>query len=127
MIKNVAKARYANNAGAYVEFLNAQVAQSTAEADQFALDRQLQVALGGINALIGRHSREQLVLRGDARLTLNVVPSLLELEDYAESSHPLLKSSASQESLLAGFSGNWIFVHAARSVCREQWRFVLSA
>ena len=96
MIKNVAKARYANNSAAYVEFLNAQVAQSAAEADQFALDRQLQVALRGINALIGRHSREQLVLRGDARLTMNTVPSLLELEDYAESSHPLLKSSALQ-------------------------------
>jgi len=96
MIKNVAKARYANNAAAYVEFLNAQVAQSAAEADQFALDRQLQVAMKNINALIGRHSREQLVLRGDARLTLNAVPSLLELEDYAESSHPLLKSSALQ-------------------------------
>lgn len=96
MIKNVAKARYANNAAAYVEFLNAQVAQSAAEADQFALDRQLQVAIKSINALIGRHSREQLLLRGDARLTLNAVPSLLELEDYAESSHPLLKSSALQ-------------------------------
>jgi outer membrane protein TolC len=96
MIKNVAKARYSNNAAAYVEFLNAQVAQSAAEADQFALDRQLQVAIKGINALIGRHSREQLVLRGDARLTLNAVPSLLELEDYAETSHPLLKSSALQ-------------------------------
>lgn len=96
MIKNVAKARYANNAAAYVEFLNAQVAQSAAVADQFALDRQLQVSMSGINALIGRHSREKLVLQGDARLTINSVPSLLELEDYAESSHPLLKSSALQ-------------------------------
>ena len=96
MIKNVAKARYANNAAAYVEFLNAQVAQSAAEADQFALDRQLQVAMRSINTLIGRHSREQLLLRGDARLTLNAIPSLLELEDYAETSHPLLKSSALQ-------------------------------
>jgi outer membrane protein, heavy metal efflux system len=51
MIKNVAKARYANNAAAYVEFLNAQVAQSAAEADQFALDRQLQVALRGNQCL----------------------------------------------------------------------------
>ena len=32
MIKNVAKARYANNAAAYVEYLNAQVAQSAAQA-----------------------------------------------------------------------------------------------
>lgn len=96
MIKNVAKARYANNAAAYVEFLNAQVAQSAAEADRFALDRQLQVSIKSINALIGRHSREQLVLRGDVRRAMSAVPTLLELEDYAESSHPLLKSSELQ-------------------------------
>jgi len=96
MIKNVAKARYANNAAAYVEFLNAQVAQSAAQADQFNLERQLQVALNNINTLIGRHSREKLVLRADIRRALNSVPTLIELEDYAESSHPSLKSSALQ-------------------------------
>jgi len=96
MIKNVAKARYANNAAAYVEFLNAQVAQSAAQADQFNLERQLQVALNNINTLIGRHSREKLVLRADIHRAMNSVPTLLELEDYAESSHPSLKSSALQ-------------------------------
>ena len=96
MIKNVAKARYANNAAAYVEYLNAQVAQSAAEADQFNVDRQLQVALNNINTLVGRHSREKLVLRGDVRRAMTGVPTLLELEDYAESSHPALKSSALQ-------------------------------
>ena len=96
MIKNVAKARYANNAAAYVEYLNAQVAQSAAEADQFNVDRQLQVALNSINTLVGRHSREKLVLRGDVRRAMNGVPTLVELEDYAESSHPTLKSSALQ-------------------------------
>ena len=96
MIKNVAKARYANNSAAYVEYLNAQVAQSAAEADQFNVDRQLQVALNNINTLVGRHSREKLVLRGDVRRAMNGVPSLIELEDYAESSHPALKSSALQ-------------------------------
>ena len=96
MIKNVAKARYANNAAAYVEYLNAQVAQSAAEADQFNVDRQLQVALNSINTLVGRHSRERLVLRGDVRRAMNGVPTLVELEDYAESSHPALKSSALQ-------------------------------
>ncbi|WP_255532275.1 TolC family protein [Polynucleobacter sp. AP-Reno-20A-A9] len=96
MIKNVAKARYANNAAAYVEYLNAQVAQSAAEADQFNVDRQLQVAINSINTLVGRHSREKLVLRGDVRRAMNGVPTLIELEDYAESSHPALKSSALQ-------------------------------
>jgi len=96
MIKNVAKARYSNNAAAYVEYLNAQVAQSAAQADQFNLDRQLQVGLNNINTLVGRHSREKLILRGDARRAMTGVPTLVELEDYAESSHPALKSSALQ-------------------------------
>ncbi len=96
MIKNVAKARYANNAAAYVEYLNAQVAQSAAQADQFNVERQLQVAINNINTLVGRHSREKLVLRGDVRRALTGVPTLIELEDYAESSHPSLKSSALQ-------------------------------
>ena len=96
MIKNVAKARYSNNSAAYVEYLNAQVAQSAAEADQFNLERQLEVALKSINALVGRHSREKLILKGDVRRSMNSVPTLVELEDYAESSHPSLKSSALQ-------------------------------
>ena len=96
MIKNVAKARYANNAAAYVEYLNAQVAQSAAEADQFNLERQLEVGIKNINTLIGRHSREKLILKGDGRRAMAPVPTLVELEDYAESSHPSLKSSALQ-------------------------------
>jgi outer membrane protein TolC len=96
MVKNVAKARYSNNTAAYVEFLNAQVAQGAAQADQFNVERQLQIALNSINTLVGRHSREKLVLRGDVRGAMSAVPSLLELEDYAESSHPTLKSSALQ-------------------------------
>ena len=96
MIKNVAKARYSNNAAAYVEYLNAQVSQSAAQADQFNVERQLQVALSNINTLVGRHSREKLVLRGDVRRAISSVPTLIELEDYAENSHPSLKSSALQ-------------------------------
>ena len=96
MIKNVAKARYSNNAAAYVEYLNAQVAQSSAQADQFNVERQLQVGINNINTLVGRHSREKLVLRGDVRRAISAVPTLVELEDYAESSHPALKSSALQ-------------------------------
>jgi len=96
MIKNVAKARYANNAAAYVEYLNAQVAQSAAQADQFNVERQLNVAINNINTLVGRHSREKLVLRGDVRRAMGSVPTLIELEDYAENSHPSLKSSALQ-------------------------------
>jgi outer membrane protein TolC len=96
MIKNIAKARYSNNAAAYVEFLNAQVAQSAAQAEQFALDRQLQMSISSINTLIGRHSRDKLLLRGDPNRAMSAMPTLIELEDYAEHSHPLLKSSGLQ-------------------------------
>ena len=74
MIKNVAKARYSNNAAAYVEYLNAQVAQSAAQADQFNVERQLQVAINSINTLVGRHSREKLVLRADVRRAMTSTP-----------------------------------------------------
>jgi cobalt-zinc-cadmium efflux system outer membrane protein len=93
LIKNVSRARYANNATAYVEFLNAQVAQSAAVADQFNLEKQLQLAYRNINQLIGRDPREKIVLSGNVQQAIRSVPTLIELENYAEISHPLLRSS----------------------------------
>ena len=40
-IKQIAKVKYANNAAAYVDYLNAQVTESSAENDQFALQKQI--------------------------------------------------------------------------------------
>lgn len=96
LIKNIAKARYSNHAAAYVEYLNAQVAQSSAESDKFNLERQLVVAYKNINALIGRDPRDKLVLTGDTKTAMGKVPSLIELESFAETSHPILKSSTLQ-------------------------------
>jgi outer membrane protein TolC len=96
MIKNIAKARYSNHAAAYVEYLNAQVAQSSAESEKFNLERQLAVAYKNINALIGRDPRDKLTLIGDTKAAISKVPSLIELESYAETSHPILKSSTLQ-------------------------------
>jgi outer membrane protein TolC len=96
MIKNIAKARYSNHAAAYVEYLNAQVAQSAAESDKFNLERQLVVAYKNINVLIGRDPRDKLVLMGDNNSSIGKVPSLIELESYAETSHPILRSSTLQ-------------------------------
>lgn len=96
MIKNISKARYANNAAAYSEYLNAQVAQSAAEADRFNMDRQVQVSLKNINALIGHDPRENLLLREEPDFKNLSAPTLLELETHAESRHPALKSSQLQ-------------------------------
>lgn len=96
LIKNIAKARYTNHAAAYVEYLNAQVAQSAAESDKFNLEKQLSVAYKSINALIGRDPRDKLTLAADRSLKAMQVPTLIELESYAEGAHPTLKSSTLQ-------------------------------
>jgi outer membrane protein TolC len=96
LIKNIAKSRYANNAAAYVEFLNAQVAQSSAEADRFAMEKQLQVSLSNIKTLIGRNPREKIILTGEINLDHVAAPTLVELEDHVENNHPLLQSSRFQ-------------------------------
>lgn len=93
LIKNVSRSRYANNSAAYVEFLNTQVAQSAAIADQFNLEKQLQLAYRNINQLIGRDPREKIALTGNVQQAIRSVPTLIELENYAETSHPLLRSS----------------------------------
>ncbi|WP_231970316.1 TolC family protein [Polynucleobacter necessarius] len=95
LIKNIAKARYSNHAAAYVEYLNAQVAQSAAESDKFNLEKQLIVAYKNINALIGRDPREKIKLAADHGLRASQVPTLVELESYAEGAHPVLRSSKS--------------------------------
>ena len=40
-IKQISRVRYANRSAAYVDYLNASVAQSSAEADQFNLQKQI--------------------------------------------------------------------------------------
>ena len=53
-VKQVARIRYANNAAGYVDYLNAQVAQSSAQNDAFTLERQYENGLKSINTLIGK-------------------------------------------------------------------------
>ena len=96
MIKNISKARYSNNAAAYTEYLNAQVAQSAAEADRFNMERQVQIALKTINTLIGRDPREKILLREEPDFKNLSAPTLVELEGHAESKHPVLRSSQLQ-------------------------------
>ena len=96
MIKNLTKARYANNSAAYTEFLNAQVAQSAAESDKFSMERQVEVALKTINTIIGHDPRDKLLLKSESDSRYLKSPNLAELEKHAEASHPILKSSQLQ-------------------------------
>ncbi len=81
-IKAIAKVRYANNAAAYVEFLNAQVAVGSLQNDRYALDKQILSAREQLNTLLGRPSQTPLQLQGQddsPRLPAQPLPQLIEL------------------------------------------------
>jgi outer membrane protein, heavy metal efflux system len=97
-IKQVAKVRYANNAAAYVDYLNAQVTQSSAENDQFALQRQIDTARQTLNALIGRNPLMPLNVKGDMSTQTLPKQSIEEIENLAIENNPQVKGSALQMS-----------------------------
>jgi len=81
-IKAIAKVRYANNAAAYVEFLNAQVAVGSLQNDRYALDKQIRSMAEQINTLLGRPSQTPLQVRDQddsPRLPAQTVEQLIEL------------------------------------------------
>jgi outer membrane protein TolC len=95
-IKQLSQVRYANNAAAYVDFLNAQVAAGSLENDRYALDKQIQQQQEQINSLLGRDSQAPLALREDgARPQLPAQP-LGELIRLAQQANPALAGEASQ-------------------------------
>ncbi len=95
-IKQISKIRYANNAAAYVDYLNAQVAQSSAQNDQLALVRQLENTRQTLNTLIGRAPQTPLYLQGQLPGDTGQALSLPQLHDLALQLHPQLKGSTLQ-------------------------------
>jgi outer membrane protein TolC len=95
-IKQLSQVRYANNAAAYVDFLNAQVSASSLENDRYALDQQIRQQAGLINNLLGRDSQAPLQLREDgAHPQLPALP-LARLIALAQESNPAIAGGASQ-------------------------------
>lgn len=92
-IKQVAKVRYANNAAAFVDYMNAQVAQSSAENAMFQTQRQIDVARQNINNLLGRDPDRDLQLQLEAGGTQSL-PPLAELMLQAQQQHPELRDYA---------------------------------
>ena len=95
-VKQISKIRYANNAAAYVDYLNAQVAQSSAENDLFALKRQTDTIRQGLNTLIGRNPNQPLSISGDLPFQSLPKLSINELEDSALAHHPTVQGSLFQ-------------------------------
>ena len=92
-VKQVARIRYANNAAGYVDYLNAQVAQSSAQNDAFTLERQYENGLKSINTLIGKAPAFPLELRQDSSATRLPAAPLPELEEMALREHPSVRAS----------------------------------
>jgi outer membrane protein, heavy metal efflux system len=95
-IKEVAKVRYANNAAAFVDFLNAQVAVGSLYNDRFGIDKQIQSAAEQINTLVGHASQNALVVR-DTQSAPQLPPQpLAELIALAQRTNPRIAGDAAQ-------------------------------
>lgn len=95
-IKRISKVRYANNAAAYVDYLNAQVAQSSAQNDLFALQRQIDTTRQSLNILVGRDPHLALAVSGSIP---GLAPRLQALDEFASLTlkrNPTLQGSALQ-------------------------------
>ncbi len=92
-IKQVAKVRYANNAAAFVDYMNAQVAHGSAENDVYQTQRQIEQTQQALNTLIGRSPAQPLAVAVEPLLDLNL-PPLAELTHQAHGLHPNLRDSA---------------------------------
>jgi outer membrane protein TolC len=95
-IKKIAKVRYANNAAAYEDYLNAQVEQSSAENDQFAIQRQIDTVRQTINTLIGREPLTPLEVKGELPGANLPKTAIEEIENIAIENNPAVKASTMQ-------------------------------
>jgi outer membrane protein, heavy metal efflux system len=95
-IKEVSKVRYANNAAAYVDFLNAQVSASSLENDRFALEKQIQSMKEQINNLLGRESQAALQVRDQDMSPHLPAQPLDELIKDAQQTNPAAAGAQSQ-------------------------------
>jgi cobalt-zinc-cadmium efflux system outer membrane protein len=95
-IKEVAKVRYAHNAAAFVDFLNAQVAVGSLNNERFGIDKQIQSAAEQINTLVGRPSQSALALRDAASAPHLPAQPLAELLALAQRSNPRVAADAAQ-------------------------------
>ncbi len=96
-VKQIAKVKYANSAAAYVDYLNTQVAKSSAENDQFALQRQIDTFRETINTLIGRDPLSPLEIKGELPEINLPQKSLADIETLALANNPQVRSSALQK------------------------------
>lgn len=90
-IKEITKIRYANNAAAFSDYVNAQVAQSQLQTDLLGLERQQKVAADQIAMLVGES--DSIKLKTAAPAIGQTSAKLYRLETLALEVNPQVKSS----------------------------------
>lgn len=92
-IKAIVKLRYANNAAAYVDFINAQVTQAQIQNDILGLQRQAQSLLAQISWLIGYTSDQRLNIETIHISAERDLSPLSYFKHRALATNPALKAS----------------------------------
>jgi len=92
-IKAIVKLRYANNAGAYVDFINAQVTQAQIQNDILGYQRQAQALQAQIAWLIGYTSEQELKLQVERISAQREIAPLAQFKRLAFESNSTLKAS----------------------------------
>jgi outer membrane protein TolC len=92
-IKQVTRLRYAHNAAAYADYINAQVTQEQLRTDLLGLERQAQTLAAQINGLVGRPPGLPLALPTQDMTPEREVPQLDTLRQAALARNPALKAS----------------------------------
>lgn len=92
-IKQATQLRYAQNAAAYADNINAQINQSQVRTDLLGLDGQARTLIAQINALIGRSPASPLSLSMQEMTPEREVPSIDTFRQLALDRNPLLRAS----------------------------------
>jgi cobalt-zinc-cadmium efflux system outer membrane protein len=92
-VKEIVKLRYANNASAYADYINAQVALAQMQSDLLGLKRQSQSLLAQIGVLIGLEPSHALRIKVESAQVDTRVLTLDQFKQKAQELHPAIKAS----------------------------------
>lgn len=92
-IKRVTQTRYANNAAAYADYINAQINQASVKTQMLGLQAQSRSLTAQINSLIGRPPEVPLLLASEDFKSLLDAPGLDTFRQQALERNPQLKIS----------------------------------
>lgn len=94
-IKQVTQIRYAHNAAAYADYINAQVNQAQVKTQMLGLQAQAQALAAQIDGLVGRSPAVPLTLASEDFSTAQDLPALESFRQQALERNPQLKVSRS--------------------------------